>query len=141
MKKEGLIRINFTITVGGSDRIGGGSSFHVECAENGNRFRHGSEKFERKLGREGKILPAWKTRPMCLHGLLFNLIGLLGEKLCTEPLPVEGKLFYKRTSRHRHLVRLSYLLHLLHSPESKRESTDFSLDETISNTSRCIFRW
>ena len=75
---------------------------------------------------------------MCLHGLLFNLIGLLGEKLCTEPLPVEGKLFYKRTSRHRHL---SYLRHLLlspsHSTESKR-GTDFSV-ETISNTHPGVF--
>lgn len=51
--------------------------------------RNSSANWDEK--REGKILQAWKTRPMCLHGLLFNLIGLLGEKLCTEPLPVEGK--------------------------------------------------
>lgn len=51
----------------------------TEC-ENSNRFRHGSQKFERKLKR-GKLLPSRKTRSMCLHGLLFNLIGLLGEAM------------------------------------------------------------
>lgn len=128
-KRKIQIGINFTIEIGMEDRVFTRGRTVIDSVTD---QRNSSANWE------GKILPAWKTRPMCLHGLLFNLIGLLGEKLCTEPLPVEGKLFYKRTSRHRHL---SYLHHLLlspsHSTESKR-GTDFSV-ETISNTHPGVF--
>lgn len=107
------IGINFTITrwVG---------SWKRTVIDSVTDHRNSSANWDEK--REGKILPAWKTRPMCLHGLLFNLIGLLGEKLCTEPLPVEGKTVLQtrvssQASR-RALRRLSYLLHLLESKRS-----------------------